>query len=128
MRYNSFMSADQNDFERYINDSPDLQQRLLREVRSWVRKAAPNVEEVISYQIPAFRLNNRMLMYMSGWKDHVSIYPIPHASEALLEELKPYIKGKGTLWFGLDKPLPKSIIEKVIKAHILDNETRTNKA
>ena len=50
------------------------------------------------------------MVFVSGWKDHVAIYPVPK-DEALLPKLKPYIKGKGTLWFGLDQPLPNDLIE-----------------
>jgi hypothetical protein len=53
-------------------------------------------------------------VYISGWKDHVAMYPVPRSDE-LQAKLAPYIKGKGTLWFALDKPLPKSLIEKAVQ-------------
>lgn len=106
----------------YINDQPPTQRAMLTQIRDTVTRLRPNAEEVISYKIPAFRLNDRMLAYYAGWHDHISVYPIPHVDEEMLKGWKPFIKGKGTLWFSTDKPLPIEIIEQVVLAHIERNE------
>jgi uncharacterized protein YdhG (YjbR/CyaY superfamily) len=98
------------DFEsvnEYIAAQPRPVQAILRRVRAAIRKAVPNAEEVISYQIPGYRLNDRMLIYFAGWKEHFSLYP---ASDALVaafkDELGKYKRSKGTIRFPLDEPVP----------------------
>lgn len=89
---------------------------MFNELRQLVKMVLPNADEVISYGILGYKIDDkRARVFISGWKDHVSMYPIPK-DEVLRAELALYIKGKGTLWFPLDKPLPESIILKTIKA------------
>ena len=87
----------------------------------------PGTEERISYGIPTFSLDGRYVVYFSGWKRHVSVYPIPDTSadRALERELKPYMAGKGTLKFALDKPLPIELIQRVARRLL---EQRLNKS
>lgn len=82
-----------------------------------VQELLPGVNEVLSYGVVGYKpdIKKRAVVFISGWKDHLAIYPVPK-DEKLQDELKPYIKGKGTLWFDLDTPLPKSLIEKVVKS------------
>ncbi|HRQ86506.1 MAG TPA: hypothetical protein PLY16_00165 [Candidatus Saccharibacteria bacterium] len=73
-------------------------------------------QEVLSYGIIGYKIDDkRARVYISGWKDHVAMYPTPN-DESLQAELKPYIKGKGTLWFALDKDLPNELIKRTVKA------------
>jgi len=96
--------------------SPDVQ-RTLEEVRAAIRAAVPGTEERISYGIPTFTLDGRYVVYFSGWKRHVSVYPIPDTSgdAALERELKPHMAGKGTLKFALDQPMPIELIQRVAR-------------
>lgn len=72
--------------------------------------------EKISYGIPTFNLNGRYLVYIAGWKEHVSVYPaIGAVAREFKDELKPYRSGKGTLRFPLDQPLPKGLIRRIVK-------------
>ncbi len=103
-----------NSVDDYINGFSEPQHRLLQKIRTTVKNVVPNATEKISYKIAAFQLNGKMLLYYAGFKDHVSMYPIPHGME---KELKQYVHGRGTLWFALDKPLPVELIEKVALAH-----------
>ncbi|WP_408647161.1 hypothetical protein [Tessaracoccus coleopterorum] len=64
----------------------------------------PDGVETISYRIIGYRVGGRVKAFVSGWRDHVAVYPVPGG--ALREELQPYVHGKGTLWFALDTPLP----------------------
>jgi uncharacterized protein YdhG (YjbR/CyaY superfamily) len=70
----------------------------------------PKAEEKISYQIPTFALDGRYLVYFAGWKNHISVYPLPEADEAFERELAPYKSGKGTVKFPLNKPIPYDLI------------------
>lgn len=110
--------------EHYIASAPELQRSMLQQIRARVHELAPAATETISYQIPAFKLDGRILMFMAAWKDHISVYPIPVVDETLRAELTPYVKGRGTLWFSLKKPLPTTLIDQVIAAHIMAYQQR----
>jgi uncharacterized protein YdhG (YjbR/CyaY superfamily) len=99
--------------DEYIASFPPDVQRTLEEVRATIRAAVPGTEERISYGIPTFALDGRYVVYFSGWKRHVSVYPVPDADPELQREIAPYRAGKGTLKFALDKPLPLDLISRV---------------
>ena len=96
----------------YIASFPLDVQRTLEEVRAAIREAAPGTEERISYGIPTFTLDGRYVVYFSGWKRHISVYPIPdvEADADLAHRIAPYQSGKGTLKFPLDEPMPLDLI------------------
>lgn len=89
--------------------------QIFEELYELGRSEAPEAAEVISYSIPALRLNSRTFVYFSGWKDHVSIHPVPKA-DVLQEKIRPYVKGKGTVSFPLDKKLPAGLIKEIVRA------------
>lgn len=102
--------------DEYEAQVPGNAREKFKELRALVQKTIPHASEVISYAIPAYKVDDkRAVVYISGWKDHVAMYPIPH-DEKLRKDLKPYIKGKGTLWFMLDEPLPKTLLKTVVEA------------
>jgi uncharacterized protein YdhG (YjbR/CyaY superfamily) len=102
---------------------PDIALGKFKELRALVQKTLPDATETISYAIPAYKIDGKPVVYISGWKDHVALYPVPH-DEAMRKKLEPYQKGKGTLWFALDEPLPKQLIEQTIKALLVASEKR----
>jgi|SRR5687767_579697 uncharacterized protein YdhG (YjbR/CyaY superfamily) len=97
----------------YIASFPAEVQRTLEDVRAAIRAVVPGTEERISYGIPTFALDGRYVVYFSGWKRHVSVYPIPDADPDLAKAIKPYMAGKGTLKFALDKPIPIELVQRV---------------
>lgn len=99
--------------DEYIASFPPEVQRTLEEVRAAIRAVVPGTEERISYGIPTFALNGRYVVYFSGWKRHVSVYPIPDADPELARAIKPFTAGKGTLKFALDEPIPIELIQRV---------------
>jgi uncharacterized protein YdhG (YjbR/CyaY superfamily) len=99
--------------DEYIASFPPEVQRTLEEVRAAIRAVVPGTEERISYGIPTFALNGRYVVYFSGWKRHVSVYPIPDADPELARAIKPFMAGKGTLKFALDRPIPIELIQRV---------------
>lgn len=107
------------DVAGYIANIPPLSRPKFDELRELVRAVLPEAQEVLSYGIVGYRMepHKRARVYISGWKDHLGMYPIPH-DEALMSELTPYIKGKGTLWFKLETPLPRELIERTVRALI----------
>ena len=111
--------------DEYIESFPDDVRPVLEQVRQTIREAAPpDAVEAISYQIPTFKLRGRYLVYFSGWKNHISLYPMPVGNGALDEELTPYKAGKGTLKFPLENPLPLDLVRKVVAVLIKDNEAK----
>ena len=99
--------------DEYIESFPTDVREKLESVRTAIRAAVPGTEERISYGIPTFALDGRYVVYFSGWKEHVSVYPIPDADPDLERELKPHMAGKGTLKFPLGKPMPLELIARV---------------
>jgi len=103
--------------DEYIRAQPKAIQPVLRRVRSIIRKAVPGAVEVISYQLPAYRLaEGPRVLYFAAWKQHYSLYP---ASDELVAAfrgaLTPYRVSKGTLRFPLSEPVPVKLIERVAK-------------
>lgn len=109
--------------DQYIADFPKQVQTLLQELRSTIKKVAPKAEEVISYNMPAFRLNG-MLVYYAGYKAHIGFYPMPAAIIAFKKELESYVTSKGAIQFPLDKKLPLTLVKNIVKFRILENEEK----
>jgi uncharacterized protein YdhG (YjbR/CyaY superfamily) len=107
--------------DEYIGTFPKDIQKILEEVRRTIKAAAPDAREKISYQIAAFELNGKNLIHFAGWKNHISMYPIPSGSAAFNKKVSKYAAGKGTLQFPLDKPLPLKLITEIVKLRIEDN-------
>ncbi|HEX6494568.1 MAG TPA: DUF1801 domain-containing protein [Acidobacteriaceae bacterium] len=108
--------ANLQSMDEYISLQPPATQIVLERVRSAIGKAVRDAEECISYQIPAFKLGGRVLLYFAGWKDHYSVYP---ASDAMIAafpgELARYRVSKGTLRFPLSEPVPVKLIARIAK-------------
>lgn len=106
--------------DEYIATLSPAAKSAVRDLRKTIRAAAPQAEEVISYNIPAYKLNG-MLIWFAGWKEHVSIYPRTALLQAAVKELSAYDGAKGTIKFPLDKPLPLALIKKVVKFRVQEN-------
>lgn len=104
--------------EEYIKAYPTNVQNILGQIRQIIHAAAPDATETISYQIPAFKLNGKDLIYFAAWKEHISMYPVPGGTDAFEKELSPYIGGKGTVRFPLDKPVPFNLVEGIVQARL----------
>ena len=111
--------------DEYIASLPEETRKVLKKVRAAIKAAAPGARQKISYQIGAFELNGKNLIGFAGWKNHVSMYPIPSGSAAFNRQVAQYVDGKGTLKFPLDKPLPLKLISQVVKYRIADNLKNT---
>jgi uncharacterized protein YdhG (YjbR/CyaY superfamily) len=111
MAKTNFQSVDE-----YIATHPKSVQPVLRRVRRAIRKALPKAEEVISYQIPAYKQAGGRVVYFAGWKEHYSLYP---ASAPLLaafgRDLARYKVQKATIRFPLSEPVPSKLIERVVQ-------------
>ena len=102
--------------DEYIATYPEDVQAILQSVRSTIRTAVPGAEEMISYQIPAYKLDGDPVLYFAGWKQHYSLYPATDGVvETLKDDLAPYKVNKGTIRFPLSRPVPVKLIERIAK-------------
>ena len=106
--------------DEYINSFPKDIKSKLEELRKIILKTAPSSEQVISYNIPCFKIDGKYLIYFAGYKSHIGLYPVKSGMENLQKELEPYLSGKATARFAVDKPLPASLITKIVKQKLKD--------
>jgi uncharacterized protein YdhG (YjbR/CyaY superfamily) len=100
----------------YLDSQPEAVRPTLERVRTTIRKAIPNAEEVISYQIPAYKLPGGTVLFFAGWKQHYSLYPATAPLVAAFQEdLARYEVSKGTIRFPLSEPVPAKLIERIAK-------------
>lgn len=98
----------------YIASFPPDIRKELKKIRATIRKAAPKAAESISYQIPAYKLNGKVLIYFAGFAKHLSVYPAPRQASEFKKELSGYKGGKGTVQFPLDRPIPYDLIKRIV--------------
>ncbi|PFG68141.1 uncharacterized protein YdhG (YjbR/CyaY superfamily) [Propionibacteriaceae bacterium ES.041] len=100
----------------YVATIPEAARPHFDELRVLAREALPEAGEELGYGILGYRMpDSKGRAYISGWRDHVAIYPIPR-DEELAAELAPFQQGKGTLWFALTEPLPAELIRRTLRA------------
>jgi uncharacterized protein YdhG (YjbR/CyaY superfamily) len=114
--------------DEYIETHPDEVQAILQRVRKTIRKALPGAEEVISYQIPAYKLHGSRVIYFAGWKQHFSLYPAnDHLVRAFKHDLAPYEVSKGTIRFPLSEAVPEKLIGRIAKFRVKEAAERRPK-
>ena len=102
--------------DEYLATYPKDVRAILQRVRSTIRKAVPGAEEVISYQIPTYKLHGGYVVYFAGWRQHYSLYPASgRLVAAFKDDLAPYKVNKGTIRFPLSQPVPVKLIERIAK-------------
>jgi len=111
--------------DEYLAALSDDKRAALERLRKSIKSAAPKAEECISYQLPAFRLNGNLLVGFGASANHCAFYPMSGLTVAAHKnELKSYETSKGTIRFQANKPLPASLVRKLVKARIAENEVR----
>ncbi len=107
---------DYKSVDEYISAQPDELRNALKRVRSTIRKAVPEADEVISYKMPTYKLRGSRLLYFAGWKQHYALYAATESVVAAFkDELAPYEVDKGTIRFLLSAPVPMKLIEGIAK-------------
>jgi uncharacterized protein YdhG (YjbR/CyaY superfamily) len=108
------------DIDEYIAAlSPEVQ-AILEQIRRTIHDAAPSAQEIISYRMPAFKLNG-ILVYFAAFKRHIGLYPPIAGDEKIEQAIAPYAGEKGNLRFPLDQPIPYDLIERIVKLRVKQN-------
>ncbi|MFN0276633.1 MAG: iron chaperone [Chitinophagales bacterium] len=115
------MSANKPEtIDAYISGFPEPLQKLMQQLRATIKKAAPGAEEKISYAIPTFYLEGN-LVHFAASKNHIGFYPAPSGLKAFAKEVAKFKNSKGAVQFPFDKPLPLSLITKIVKYRVKEN-------
>jgi uncharacterized protein YdhG (YjbR/CyaY superfamily) len=103
----------------YIASQPEAIRGTLERVRNAIREALPRAEEVISYNMPAYKLHDDPVLHFAAWKGHYSLYAATAGVEAAFKrELAPYAVIKGTIRFPLSEPVPVNLIKSIAKFRV----------
>jgi uncharacterized protein YdhG (YjbR/CyaY superfamily) len=114
------------DIDEYIALFPSHAQKTLKKLRSVIIEAAPDSTEVISYQMPTFRLNGN-LVHFAAYKNHIGFYPGPSGILTFYDELSAYNLSKGTIRFPIDEELPYDLIIRIVKYRVKENLEKPRK-
>ncbi|MDR8393734.1 DUF1801 domain-containing protein [Aliifodinibius sp. S!AR15-10] len=112
--------TDFKSIDEYIETFPKEDQERLQQMRKTIQKAAPDTEEVISYQMPTFRQNG-ILVHFAAHKNHIGFYPTPTGVKAFQDELSEYETSKGAIKFPNEKPLPLGLISRIVAFRVEEN-------
>ena len=118
------MSIKPTTIDEYLATLSNDKRAALEKLRRDIKSAAPRAEECISYQLPGFRLDGRMLASFGAWKDHCAFYPGAFPIEANKKDLKAYKTSKGTIQFPAEKPLAATLVRKLIKSAIAERAAK----
>ena len=115
------MPAKPRTIDEYLAPLSREKRAALQKLRQAIKAAAPNAEECLSYQMPAFRLGGKVLVWFGAATNHCAFYPGAFPITALKDELKAYATSKGTIRFSPDRPLPATLVRKLVKARIAEH-------
>jgi uncharacterized protein YdhG (YjbR/CyaY superfamily) len=113
-------TAPAKNVDEYISQFPAEVQVSLNKLRKTIKAAATKAEEMISYQMPAYKYNG-MLVYFAAYKNHIGFYPTGSGIEAFKKELSAYKGAKGAVQFPIDKPIPLALITKIVQFRVQAN-------
>ena len=106
--------------DEYLSVFPQKTKAKLQAFRKTIKKAAPGAEELISYNMPAFKLQGA-LVYYAAYKGHIGFYPTSSGIKAFKKDLSAYEGSKGTVRFPIDKPIPLNLVSKIVKYRVKEN-------
>ena len=106
--------------DEYIAASAPAARSFLEKIRRVVREEAPEAEELISYRMPAFKQHG-ILIYFAAFKQHIGVFPPVSGNARLEKALEPYAGPKGNLRFPMDRPIPYSLMRRIVKLKLKQN-------
>ena len=119
------MKTQPKTIDDYLAILSEDKRAALETLRKTIKAAAPKAEECVSYHIPGFRLNGRLLVSFGAAKKHCAFYPGAFPVATHRESLKNYDISKGTIRFSADKPLPATLVRKLVKARVAQDNRNT---
>ena len=108
----------------YLQDIPEQTTERIDELQAAIKAAAPKAEEVISYNMPAYKQNGKALVYFAAYAKHVGFYPTASPMVVFADELSKYKTSKGAIQFPLDKKIPAALVKKIVKYRIAEEAER----
>ncbi|MDP1817186.1 MAG: DUF1801 domain-containing protein [Leadbetterella sp.] len=112
--------------EEYILDFPEIAQIKMQELREIIASIATNCKEIISYNMPAYKQNG-IVVYFAANKNHIGFYPTPNGITAFESQLTNYKYSKGAIQFPIDQPLPKKLIQDILRFRIEEDFLKKKK-
>jgi uncharacterized protein YdhG (YjbR/CyaY superfamily) len=109
--------------DEYLAKFPPDVRTILDRIRLTIHRAAPEAQESISYQMPAFTQSG-VLVYFAAFKSHIGVYPPVSGDAALEKATSPYAGEKGNLRFPLNQPIPYGLIERIVKLRVKQNSAK----
>lgn len=109
--------------DEYFAAFPAEAKNLLKQMRKIIKEAAPQAQELISYNMPAFKQDGA-LVYYAAYKNHIGFYPTASGIKNFQKELSGYEPSKGAIRFPIDQPLPVTLIKKIVKFRVTENKAR----
>ena len=107
--------------DEYISDFPENIALILNKIRWCIQQSAPNAEETISYNMPAFK-QKKIVVYFAAFKNHIGFYALPSGNEAFQKEILRYKTGKGSIQFPLNEDIPYDLIQKIVEFRVKEIE------
>ena len=114
------------DIDEYIANFPEDVCAILQKIRKTIKKAAPDAQETINYQMPTFNLNGN-LVHFAAFEKHIGFYPTPSAIEKFKREIDAYKNGKGSVQFPLDQPIPYELISRITEFRVKEQQAKAKK-
>ena len=106
--------------DEYLTSLPGKSRVLSQQIRKDIQQAAPEAEEIISYNMPAYRYHG-MLVYFAAHTEHIGFYPVSSAIREFKNELMNYETSKGTIKFPFEKGIPTALVKKIVKFRVKEN-------
>lgn len=107
-----------NSVNEYIAQFPLSTQKVLNKIRKLILKNAIQAEESLSYGIPAYKLDNKPLIYFAAYEKHIGLYATPSGHKEFEKELKKYKQGKGSVQFQLNEKIPYELITRIVRFRV----------
>jgi uncharacterized protein YdhG (YjbR/CyaY superfamily) len=109
--------------DEYMRAFPRGVQKKLSDLRTTIRRAAPDAVEKIAYRMPTF-FQKKNLVHFAAYEHHIGFYPTPSAIVAFRDELSGYVTSKGAIQFPIGEPLPLELVSRIVKFRVAENEAK----
>ncbi|MEK9159637.1 MAG: DUF1801 domain-containing protein [Patescibacteria group bacterium] len=110
--------------DAYLKTLPKESAAILGKLRRIIQKASPEAVESISYEMPAFKLNKKPLVYFAAYKNHIGFYATPSGHSAFKKDLSKYKEGKGSVQFPLTEAIPYDLIERMVHFRVKESSKK----